>query len=95
MLIAMLVSQTAIADCQTNLALCDSALNSCSQALEARKEEVKLCRLGLSQSIERNAVLERTVQDQNDKLQSPLRNPFVMTALGLVIGVLGAKFVTK
>jgi hypothetical protein len=67
---------------------CDKAVESCKSALDARKEEIKLCRLGLMQSLERNSDLESQVSDQNQKLQSPFRNPFIMTTVGVVLGIL-------
>lgn len=95
MIISALSTTTGRADCQTNLKKCDEAVESCKAALEARKEEIKLCRLGLSQSLDRNDQLARELDDKNSQLQKFYRNPFIMTTLGVVIGIVVTGLATK
>ncbi len=65
-------------------------------ALQRRKREVTLCNLGLTQSIEQQGRLTYEVREAQDKLQSPFRNPFVMTTVGVVLGlVVGGIFLRK
>lgn len=65
---------------------CDDIVRTCDAALEARKKEVSLCRLALRQSMDRSAMLELEVENQNKKLGSFTRNPFIMATIGIVTG---------
>lgn len=82
-------TSAAHANCQTDelLSKCNVAVEDCRAALDARNKEIQLCRLGLIQSLDRQGQLNANLEDAQDKLGSPFRNPWLMIALGLVIGV--------
>jgi len=74
---------------QSSLATdCDKVLGACDAALKARKEEVRLCDLALQQSKGNSTALNQRVDELNGKLESPIRNPFIMTTVGVVIGII-------
>lgn len=84
----MLATTTARADCPNTLEKCDQAVSACKVALDARNEEIQLCRLGLVQSIDQSAGLYEELEKSKAQLQSPLRNPFIMTTVGIVLGII-------
>lgn len=84
--LSLLLTSPARADCTTQVALCEQALGSCAHLVDAQKKEIGLCRLGLTQSLDNNAMLSIEIKDKQDQLQSWYRNPFVMVAVGLVLG---------
>lgn len=73
---------------QTVRADCDTVLDKCDAALQARKEEVRLCDLALKQAKGNTVELNKLVDEQNKKLESPTRNPFIMTTVGVVLGLI-------
>lgn len=68
-------------------ARCQDVIVACDKALAARKEEVRLCNLALRQSMDRSSRLEIEVEQKNKQLASPIRNPWIMSAVGLVLGI--------
>jgi hypothetical protein len=66
---------------------CSDVLGKCDAALTARKRQVEKLQLGLTQQSQRVADLYAQVEEKNAQLQSPLRNPFVMGAIGALIGI--------
>ncbi len=70
-------------------------MNACRSAVRERNEETKLCRLGLTQVSEENVALRNELGKANSKLESPLRNPFIMTTVGVLIGIAVTGFALK
>jgi len=66
---------------------CGEVIKTCDAALVAKNREIQLCRLGLVQSVDRIAGLEVELEKRNSQLQSPLRNPFVMGMVGVLVGI--------
>lgn len=67
---------------------CQDVISKCEKAIETRKEEVRLCNLGLAQSQEALAQTDAMLKAAETKLQSPTRNPFVLVTFGVVVGIL-------
>lgn len=88
LLATSILSQSAKADCQ-------DLINKCDAALEARKTELQLSNLALMQSMERSAMLEVELEHKEAKLRSFTRNPFIMSALGLVVGIVVTGYALK
>lgn len=83
----MSTGSPAKADCPTTLEKCDKALTACDAALEARKKEVSLCNLALTQTLDQNYNLNLQLDDKNAELNKWYRNPFVVFALGVAAGI--------
>lgn len=83
------LSNPARAQCEaekTALNSCWDAVGACNQVVKAKDKEISLCQLGLVQTLDHAAMLDLELKDTQDKLQSWYRNPFVMVALGLIVG---------
>jgi hypothetical protein len=87
LILTISVPRQTLANCQTTLDLCDKAVESCKVALEAKKEEIKLCRLGLSQALDNDQHLRMELEDKEKQLGSWYRNPFTMGTVGVIIGI--------
>lgn len=74
---------------------CNDVIKSCDSALAAKNNEIKVCRLGLTQTLDENVALNEQLKSANNKLASPLRNPFFLTTVGVVIGIVVVGFVKK
>lgn len=83
----MTQSLTVLAETPT----CNSVLQKCDEALQARKKELNLCNLALTQNLSETGELSTKLSDSEDKLNSIWRNPFLLIGLGLVGGVLLVK----
>lgn len=81
--------------CPAQLDRCRYATGLCKEALDLRNEEIRICRLGLTQAVHANADLKLSLDDANAKLNSPLRNPFVIGTVGVLIGILVTGLATK
>jgi hypothetical protein len=86
---------SARADCPKTLDLCTRTVTACREALDARNEELKLCHLGLTQVRDQNVMLRTELETANQKLESPLRNPFIMATVGVLIGIAVTGFALK
>lgn len=87
LVLSLSLTTIARADCKSTLDLCVKAENQCKAALDQRNQEIQLCQLAVSKGVEQNSQLNQTIEAQDAKLSSWTRNPFVMLAIGLVIGV--------
>lgn len=67
---------------------CDSVLAKCDAALAAKNKHIEKLELGLTKQTERVADLSNQVQEANEKLQSPFRNPFIVGTVGVALGIL-------
>jgi hypothetical protein len=65
----------------------DEVIKACDSALEARKEELRLCNLGIKIRTDENVRLEKENADLRDASGVWYKNPFLLIALGLVGGV--------
>lgn len=97
-----LAKENSQSDCQKQVAACDEALTSCDAAIDAaqdvidaRNKEIQLCRLALTQSVEMSQGLNSELVETRSKLESPFRNPFIMTTVGVVLGILVTGFALK
>jgi hypothetical protein len=61
-------------------------LSLCDKALEAKNREIELSDLAIKQLTERTQYLDKRVLDLETDSQHFWRNPFIMGALGLVVG---------
>jgi hypothetical protein len=68
-------------------ATCNEDILICDKALQAKKGELKLCDLAVLQLKDENVLLKTQVADKDEALRAWYHNPFVLVALGLVIGV--------
>lgn len=84
----MSISKNVRADCQTTLEKCDKAVKACGDALDARKKEVSLCNLALTQTLEDNSSLRIQIDNKEAELNKWYRNPIIMGVLGVAAGVL-------
>ena len=75
-------------DCQTTLNECNQVLDDCMALVGKQARVIKLKDLALEQADKNIGELNAGLRDAEAKLQSPLRNPFVMTAVGVVLGIL-------
>jgi hypothetical protein len=66
---------------------CEQDIILCDKALQAKKGELRLCDLAVRQLQDENTVLKTQITDKDDALRAWYHNPFVLVALGLVIGV--------
>ena len=87
LILSALLATTAKADCPARLNQCVEVVDACQAALTARKDELKLCNLGLQQSMSTNTQLNEEIENKNAQLSAFYRNPWLMLALGLVAGV--------
>lgn len=76
------------ADCQSQLSACDNALTACIELKDAQKKELSLCKLGLSQTLDKAVMLQIEVDDKTRELNSWYRNPFILAPLGIISGIL-------
>jgi hypothetical protein len=74
---------------------CQEVIAAADRAIEAKNKEIQICRLALDQTIDRALTLEKDVKDRDEKLSSPLRNPFVMATAGVLLGLVVAGYVRK
>jgi hypothetical protein len=63
--------------------------------VEAQEKEIKLCDLALVQSKDRIAALEKETRSLRESNEAWYKNPFVMAALGLAVGAVGAAVLIK
>lgn len=96
MIIAVLATSTTAeaqdqSKCPEVLDKCDKALNDCTAAIDAKNQEIAVCRLALDQSLDRTVHLVMDLDDANRKLSSPFRNPYLMIGAGAAIGALATK----
>lgn len=82
-------------ECDQVLGKCDKALKACDTALQAKKTEVTICNLGLAQVLESNANLSEELTRSQEKLSSPLRNPFIVGAAGVLLGIIVSGAIRK
>lgn len=94
-MLLLLITKPATATCEQSLALCDTAVNVCGDLVDKQKTEIGLCRLGLTQSLNHSAMLDLELKDTQESLNAWYRNPFVMVALGLVVGGVAAGVALK
>lgn len=80
----MSVSPTALAGTVS----CEQVIQACDAALDAKNREIGLKDLAIQQRQDQIVELNSELQDANSKLQSPVRNPFIMTTVGVLIGIL-------
>jgi hypothetical protein len=52
-----------------------------------KNKEIALCRLALTQSVDRGTAISIELDEAQSKLQSPFRNPFIMTTVGVILGL--------
>ena len=74
---------------------CEEVLSKCDAVLAAKNKQIEKLELGLAAQTGRVADLSNQLEDKNSQLQSPFRNPFVMTAVGVVIGILVTGYALK
>lgn len=74
---------------------CNDVIKSCDTALAAKDNEIKICRLGLTQTTDENAALNVELKSANAKLESPLHNPWVMGSVGAVLATVLIVFAKK
>lgn len=75
-------------ECDSLLNQCAVGYDHCTDALKARSAEAATCELGLKQTTDQLATLNSQIQTKDKQLESTFRNPFVMTTLGVVLGIL-------
>lgn len=93
---SLVVPSTSFAqDCQKTLNSCERAVGLCKEALDLKNQEIQLCRLGLQQAINNGVDLKFDLDAANAKLNSPLRNPFFIGTVGVLIGLVVAGIATK
>lgn len=74
---------------------CDDVIKAADKALAAKDQEIKVCRLGLTQTLDENTALNDELKNTKAKLESPLRNPFVMGSVGAVLATVLIVFAKK
>ncbi len=74
---------------------CHDVIRTCDRALEEKEKEVKICDLGLKQTLEHNQELSSELESKQKSLEAWYRNPFVMLALGGLAGALTMGIVLK
>ena len=95
LLISTISPAISFADDTQKLAECNAVLGKCGEVVKAKNKELDLCHVGLKQSLDFSAETNKQLDEANAKLQSPLRNPFVMVALGMIAGMVIGKVVSK
>lgn len=70
---------------------CDQVLSLCDKALDAKDKELKLCNLGLVQTLDAKEALRLELEEVKDKQNSIFRNPFLYLGIGLIAGGLLVK----
>lgn len=90
-LLMSLISQASNAQdatgCAKDLGSCKLLLGQCSDVIDAKDAQINLCQLAVKYATGEAADIQAQLDTANSKLDSPFRNPFVMGAAGLVIGV--------
>lgn len=74
---------------------CTDVIKAADAAIDAKKKEVAICRLALTQSLEENTRLNADVKDKDEKLGAWYRNPFIVGPIGISIGIIGASILLK
>jgi hypothetical protein len=90
-IISVLLTSTKTAAAKTNcsdvLTKCSEAVEDCQKTVESKNTEISLCRIALVQSEEKRVETYLQLQTAEDKLRSPIRNPFIMITFGVVLGL--------
>ncbi len=87
----MIVSLSILSPLSVRAGECDEIISTCDKALSTRKEEIKLCQLGLVQTLDQNQILSSELARKNSQLQAWYRSPWLLLALGLAAGIVVAK----
>lgn len=69
----------------------DEVIAACDQALETRKEEVRLCKLGVQIRDDENARLSKENTDLRESRDAFYKNPYLLLLLGFVAGAIVAR----
>lgn len=75
-------------ECQSLLLECSALLDESKKVIEAKDKTIELKDLALTKTNQQVADLYWQVEESNKKLSSPFRNPFIMTTVGVVIGII-------
>ena len=92
------LSSPARASCENERAAlndCWEAIGACQAVVDAQKKELSLCKLGLVQTLDQLGMVNLELNDAKDDLRAWYRNPFVMVALGMLVGGVAIGVATK
>lgn len=70
---------------------CEQVLSLCDEAVQEQKKQIEIRDLALTQTQDEIARQKGVIRDQEDKLNSVWRNPFLYLLLGVAAGVFIAK----
>ena len=70
---------------------CTDVIKACDKVIAAQKKEIQLADLALIQQKDVIDGQARTIQSQEEKLNSVFRSPIVLIGLGVVAAILGGK----
>ncbi len=74
---------------------CEPIISACRKALQAQQEEIGATRLTTTQAIEQASQAQLALQASDAKLQAWYRNPYFVSALGMLAGAVAAGYVLK
>jgi hypothetical protein len=74
---------------------CEDVIKACDTTIAAKDKDIELWKLTVTQVSTENASLRYAVDDRDEKLRSPIRNPFVMTAVGVLVGIIATGYALK
>lgn len=65
---------------------CDQVLGLCDRAVQEQKKQIEIRDLALTQAQDEIARQKEVIADQEGKLNSIFRNPWLYLVLGVVVG---------
>ena len=70
-------------------------IQKCDAALAAKDVHIEKLNLGLTESRHLNEIQSTEIKSLNGSLSSPIRNPFIMITVGVVVGILVTSQISK
>lgn len=75
-----------VEECEELLTEADQVITKCDVAIQEQKHALRKLQVAFDTQFEYSVDTQRRLDDANDKLSSPLRNPLFMGGMGVVLG---------
>ena len=98
-LISLMVAQTSLAECEVEVQdckdRCQVVIRAADKVIKDLKDEVNVRKQLEAKQTEEIANVIVMINEKDQQLQSPLRNPVLMVLLGITVGVVGISLLRK